>query len=368
MFNRRDFIRAAAILPLVSLSNRAMGLKSSFPIVDGLSLDVIDDLRNVRASGLTALLTDMSAVEQVPTSDNSPRWQRTFEATTRKMVEARQIFRKTPDVFLATQGSTIRDAFKSNRTAVFFQVQGGGEIVGEELSRIDLLSELGLRVLQITHHNNNPLGGGSIEKTTSGLTKLGFQAVDRLNSLNVIPDLSHSSDQTGLDVLKTSKKPVIISHGAARAIVNNARCSPDEIIRGVAASGGVMGIFAMSFWLTNDAVPTVDSYIKQIRHVINIGGIDAVGIANDFPVSGEASLIESKGDNSVAVKNYLPWWSSVAKLGVLGFDRTPTHVAIPELNNINRVHTIADALAAAKFKSAEIEKIMGANWIRVLSS
>ena len=368
MLSRRDFLQNASLLSLLPLTTRAASAKASFPFVDGLCLDVIGDLANVRASGLAALLTDMSVTEQIPTSDGSPRWQRTFEATTKKMVAARQIFRKTPDAFLATDGSSIREAFEKKRTAIFFQVQGGGEIVGEELSRIDLLNELGLRVLQITHHNNNPLGGGSIERTTSGLTKLGFEAIERLNSLGVIPDLSHSSDQTGRDVLKASKKPVIVSHGAARAIVNNARCTPDEIIRGVGSSGGVMGIFSMSFWLTNDAVPTVDSYIKQIRHVINVGGIDAVGVANDFPVSGEASLIEAKGDNSIAVKNYLPWWNSVAKQGVLGFDRTPVHVAIPELNNISRVHTIHDALVTAKFKSVEIEKIMGANWIRVLSS
>jgi membrane dipeptidase len=368
MLTRRDFLQAASLLAAVSLTTRASNAKTVFPFVDGLSLDIFEKPTEIRASGLTAVVTDMSAFEEVPTADGSPRWQRTFEATTRKMVEARQRTRKMADVFLATDGASIRTAFKKKQAAVFFQVQGGGEIVREHLSRIDLLSELGLRILQITHHNNNPLGGGCIERTTSGLTKLGHDAVAHLNALSVIPDLSHSSDQTGLDVLKASKKPVIVSHGAARAIVNNARCTPDEIIRGVADSGGVIGIFAMSFWLTNDPMPTVGSYLAQVRHVINVGGIDAVGIANDFPLSGEASVIAAKGDNAVAVKDYLPWWDSVAKLGILGFDRRPGHVAIPELNNIARIHTIHDALVSAKFKSAEIEKIMGGNWIRVLSS
>ena len=373
MLTRRDFLQAASLLAAVSVTAQSVNAqpvnaKSGFPFVDGLCLDIFEEPKEIRASGLTAVITDMSAVEQVPTADGAPKWQRTFEATTRKMVAARQRLRMMPDVFLATQGASIPEAFKKKQTAVFFQVQGGGEIVREELSRIDLLSELGLRILQITHHNDNPLGGGSLERTTSGLTKLGFDAVARLNSLGVIPDLSHASDQTGRDVLKTSKKPVIISHGAARAIVSNARCAPDEIIRGVADSGGVMGIFAMSFWLTNDPVPTIESYIRQIRHVINVGGIDSVGIANDFPLSGEAGVIEAKGDNAVAVKNYWPWWDSIAKLGILGFDKRPVHVAITELNNIARFQRLHQAFVSAKFKSAEIEKIMGANWIRVLSS
>jgi membrane dipeptidase len=367
--SRRDFLKTAPLMAAVaaSVGARVKPGPAGFPLVDGLCLDILERPQDIRASGLTALVADVSGGGQVKAADGSTRWQRTLDATLRSMVETRRKLRQTPDVFLATDGRQIGEAFKTGKTAVFMQVQGGGEIVGEDLARLDLLRELGLRVFQLTHHHNNPLAGGGIERATTGLTKLGFEAVGRMNALGLIPDLSHSSDQTGLDTLKTSKRPVVVSHGAARAIVNNARCTPDEVIRGVAASGGVMGIFMMSFWLTADPIPTVESYLRQIRHVVKVGGIDAVGVANDFPLSGERSLIEAKGDNAVAVKNYLPWWDSIARMGVLGFDRRPAHVAIPELNNIRRVHLIREALAKGGFKSAEVEKIMGGNWIRVLT-
>jgi len=341
--------------------------KTDIPYVDGLCLNIFNKPEGIRPSGLTALLADVSAGEMVKSSDGSQRFQRTFAACSRSIVAARQKLRKIDNVFLATDGRQIRDAFKRGETAVFLQIQGGGEAVGEDLSRIDLFHELGLRVFQITHHHNNPLGGGGIEKALSGLTKLGFEAIERMNALGVIPDLSHASDLTSLDVLKASKKPVIISHGAARALVNNARCAPDEVIRGVADSGGVMGIFMMSFWLTTDPVPTVETLLKQIRHVIKVGGTDAVGIANDFPLSGEESLIAAKNNNAEAVKNYYPWWDSVAKMGVLGFDKRPSHVAIPELNNIRRMYTIHETLRKSGFNSRDVEKIMGGNWIRVLA-
>jgi membrane dipeptidase len=368
-WSRRNFLKAASLLAAFAASAEAQTkiTKTKFPFVDGLCLNVLESPDDIRASGLTALISDVSAVEQIQTSDGSPKWQRTFTQTTRSIVETRQKLRNTPNVFLATDGQEINQAFRNGKTAVFLQVQGGGEIVGEDLTRIDLLRELGLRVLQITHHNDNPLGGGSMEKTQTGLTKLGFEAVERMNQLGVIPDLSHASDQTALDTLKTSRKPVVLSHGAARALLNNARCAPDQVIRGIADSGGVMGIFMMSFWLTSDAAPTVESYLKQIRHIIKIGGIEAVGIANDFPLSGEQGLIEAKNNNAEAVKNYLPWWDSIAKLGVLGFDKRPTHVAIPELNNLHRVQTIFQSLEKSGFTSKEVEKIMGGNWIRVLS-
>ena len=97
------------------------------------------------------------------------------------------------------------------------------------------------------------------------------------------------------------------------------------------------------------------------------GGMDAVGIANDFPLTGEENVIREKGDNAKAVKNYLAWWDSIAKMGVLGFERRPEHVAIPELNNIGRAQRIFEVLDRSGFKSTELEKIMGGNWIRVLS-
>lgn len=367
--SRRGFLKTASLITALAASaNAQVGPKRpAFPFVDGLCLDILQNPQDIRASGLSALIADVSSGEAVPTTDGSPRWQRTLNATSRSIVATRQKLRQMPDVFLATDGRQINEAFRNRKTAVFLQVQGGGEIVGEDLSRLDLLRELGLRVLQVTHHHNNPLGGGGLERKLSGLTKLGFEAVERMNALGIIPDLSHASDQTGLDTLKASRKPVIISHGAARALVNNGRCTPDEVIRGVADSGGVMGIFMMSFWLTTEAVPTVESYLRQLRHVMKVGGIDAVGIANDFPLSGERSLIEAKGNNAEAVKNYLPWWDSIAKLGVLGFDKRPTHVAIPELNNIRRMHLIHEALERGGFRPREIEKIMGGNWIRVLS-
>lgn len=367
--SRRTFLKTSGLLAAVAAAANARTIpkKTNFPFVDGLCISILDKPEDIRASGLTGIIVDVSDGELTTLSNGVKAYQRTFAACLRSIVTMRQKLRQTPEAFLATGGSQIKEAFRSEKTAVFLQIQGGGEAVGEDISRIDAFSELGLRVFQITHHNNNPLGGGAMEKIPSGLTKIGFEAVERLNALGIIPDLSHASDLTALDVLKTSKKPVIISHGGARALVNNARDAPDDVIRGAANSGGVMGIFMMSFWLTSDPVPTVESLIKQIKHVIKVGGIDAVGISNDFPLAGEENLTKANNNNSEAVKAYYPWWDSVAKSGVLGFDNRPLHVAIPQLNNIRRMYIIEEALEKNGFKQNEIEKIMGGNWIRVLT-
>ncbi|MDM7923526.1 MAG: membrane dipeptidase [Pyrinomonadaceae bacterium] len=368
IFTRRDFLLAASAAAVAAnVRGQSPTAKASFPYVDGLCLDLPEDAV-IRASGLSAYLLDASATDEIKAPDGTSTWRRNYSETLKSIAAVRQRLRTSSTAFLATNGKDVSRAHKEGKTAVFLQVQGGGEIVDTDLDRINVLGELGLRVLQMTHHHNNALAGGGIEKNPSGLTKLGYEAVERLNVLGIIPDLSHASDQTALDTAKASKKPVILSHGAARAFVNNARCAPDNVIKAIADTGGVMGVFMMSFWLTTDAVPTVEHYVKQIRHVANVGGIDAVGIANDFPLAGEENVIAAKGDNSVAVKNYLGWWQSIARMGILGFDRTPEHVAIPELNNINRISLNHQALEKAGFKPAEQEKIMGANWIRILTS
>src|ERR1051325_2219878 len=269
---RRSFLKMASLLALPAIVPRMKtDERPAIPYVDGLCLSIPSTAdEDFRASGLAALIADVSAASQVKTPDGSLRFTRSFEACSRSIVEARQQLRQKKNAFLALKGSEIKEAFSRGKTAVFLQFQGC-EPLGEDLSRLDLFYELGLRVLQITHHNNNPFGGGCIEKNWTGLTKLGFEAVERMNALGIIPDLAHVSDPTSLDVLKTSKRPVVVSHGGARALVNNARCTSDEVIRGVAKSGGVMGIFMMSFWLTTDPTPSVEAVIKQLRQVIKVG-------------------------------------------------------------------------------------------------
>ena len=366
---RRDFLKrvmasaaAAALSPAIAWAQD----RPKIPYVDGLSF-LSPDPADVGRSGLSAFICDVSSAERLNTTDGSLKFYRSFEACAKSMTATRRALEsgRIPGAFLATRGSEIREAFKDGRTAIFFQFQGC-EPIGDQLWRLELFHELGLRVQQITHHNDNPWGGGAIEKNWTGLTKVGIEGVERLNALNIIPDLSHSSDLTALDVLKTSRKPVIISHGGARALVPTARCTPDEVIRKVGESGGMMGIFMMTMWLTTDPQPTTDAYVRQLRHVANVAGIDAVGIANDYSIAGELTAAKAGNDNAKIISNYYAWWDSVAKQGVMGFDVRPPHAVIPELNNVRRMFLIEAALRKANFTPAEIEKIMGGNWIRVL--
>lgn len=368
--DRRGFLGAMAALsaPLVlngrSLSTNPPGLPS-IPYVDGLSF-FAEPMSDMDACGLAALVCDVSAGEIVTDAQGREVFRRTYQACLKGVAGSRDRIRKElTHGRVVTSSQDLEDALKAGRTGFVLQMQGC-DFVESDLDRLQVFYELGIRVLQFTHHFGNSLAGGCMDMPQTGLTPLGIQALERMNALGLIPDLAHASIQTGLDVLARSREPVVVSHGACRALVDNARNTTDEVIRKVADSGGVMGVFMMSFWLTQEEVPKIEHLIQHLRHIIQVGGLDAAGIANDYPANGETSLRAVGNDNAKGIVNYLPWWKDMAARKVPGFERLPTHVVIPELNNARRMFNIHAALDRAKFRSSEIEKIMGGNWLRVL--
>src|SRR5262245_28697365 len=229
---RRAFLeQAATALPLGLRWQTAAAPAARIPFVDGLCMltDRIDDLHD---AGLSAVIVDASAGEMKQDADGSSAYVRTFDACTRSLSATGRRLRERPElVLLASRASDLADAAAAGKTAVVLQIQGGGEAVGDDLARFAALHGQGLRVFQMTHHFDNALAGGALEKQPRGLTKLGYEAVARLNELGMIPDLSHASDRTALDVAKASRKPIVISHGGARALCRNPRCAPDDVIR-----------------------------------------------------------------------------------------------------------------------------------------
>ncbi|MCH1929291.1 dipeptidase [Shewanella sp. A25] len=344
--------------------------------IDGLSF-LPEDINDVRASGLDAYLCDISAIETLTQADGTLNYKRTYKACMESIKQAAKRVSDNSDILLqGRSGRDIKLAQESQRTAVFFQIQGADCVEEDsdanQWARVDEFYDQGLRALQLTHHYGNTFAGGALDNNPQGglnlpLTDHGRALIHKLNNRNILVDVSHSSPQTALDVAKISRAPIVQSHGAARGIVNHARCSPDEVIRAIANSGGVFGVFMMSFWLTNKAVPTIDDYIRQLEYVAKVGGVDCVAIANDFPLRGQENLLALNNDNAQGVKEYQEWWYSLRAKKVLGFDAEPRHVVIPELNHIERMSRIDDALAKARFKATDRDRFMGGNWQRVLN-
>ena len=365
---RRQFIQGSAAalalngMPFGALANT----RKKRLYVDGLTF-LPEDLGDARAAELDALIADISAIEEVKRPDGSVNYKRTYNACMESIKERRAKFESVPeDYLIGLKGSDIGEAVENDQCAVFLQIQGADCVEGG-LHQVDEFYDLGLRVLQLTHHYDNIYAGGALSLPNKGLSKQGFELIDKLESKHMMIDLSHSSVESAMDTLKHAKVPIVQSHGAARAIINNARCSPDSVIKGIADSGGVFGVFMMSWWLTYEDVSKPEHLIHHLKHVRNIGGIDAVATANDYPIRGQLAALAAGNNNAAAIGTYKTWWEGVGETGVLGFDKPVFHIVIPELNHIKRMRSIERLLEDAKFTSSEIDKVMGLNWQRVLN-
>jgi membrane dipeptidase len=160
---------------------------------------------------------------------------------------------------------------------------------------VDTFFALGQRVSQLTYNYQNRLGSGFLETKDGGLTVFGADIVKRMNSVGMAVDLSHCGDRTTLDGIAASSRPVIFSHASARALApDHARCKTDEMIRGMARSGGAMGIPFLRMMIRADEPVTIEHVIDHFDHVARLVGISTLASAathgrggNPNPVNGE---------------------------------------------------------------------------------
>ena len=150
---------------------------------------------------------------------------------------------------------------------------------------------MGVRLLTLTWNYPNELGHPNYnlykENTTQGLTTKGREFVDRMEELGMLIDISHLSDAGFYDVVESSKKPFVASHSNARMITPCVRNLTDDMIRKIGERGGLIGLnFCMEFLLTqaelNASANIIEAVVKHAQHIINVGGIDCLGLGSDF--------------------------------------------------------------------------------------
>lgn len=176
----------------------------------------------------------------------------------------------------------ILDAHATGRLALVVGLEASTPIENE-LDRIDVLYGLGVRQMGIAYSEANALGSGLKEPGDGGLTEFGRRAVQRMNKVGIAIDVSHSSDQTCLDTIEASSKPVFITHAGARAVWNTRRMKPDSVLRACAESGGVLGLEAAPHTTISPDHPRhcLDSVMDHFTYCVELMGIDHVAFGPD---------------------------------------------------------------------------------------
>ena len=169
---------------------------------------------------------------------------------------------------------------------------------GSDLDRINYFHGLGLRMVQLTYNLRNLVGDGCTEIYKTGLTYYGREVVRRLNDLNMIVDVSHCSEQVGWDAIDVSTALVIVSHSSSAAVCYHDRGKSDELARAIADNGGFFGVVIVPGFLQETPEGTLDDFTRHLEHLIDVMGIDHVGIGTDKagPGPGTESMIEYPAD------------------------------------------------------------------------
>lgn len=186
------------------------------------------------------------------------------------------------EVMVIRSVADIDTAYRSGRVGLVFGLEAATPIENE-LDRLDVLYGLGLRQIGIAYSDANALGSGLAETTDGGLTAFGRRAVTRMNRLGLAIDLSHSSDRTALDVCRRTDKPVFLTHAGARAVWDTARMKPDDVLRAVADTGGVIGMSAAPHTTLSAAHPrhSIESVMDHFSYCADLVGIEHVAFGPD---------------------------------------------------------------------------------------
>ena len=172
---------------------------------------------------------------------------------------------------------------KANGQIAFVASLEAATAIENEVDRLDILYGLGIRSSGIAYSEANTLGSGLREARDGGLTVFGRQAVKRMNKLGIAIDVSHSGDQTSLDTIEASDKPIFITHAGARALWDTKRMKPDSVIQACAEKGGVIGIEAAPHTTLTKKHPhhDIEGYMEHFEYCANLVGIDHVAFGPD---------------------------------------------------------------------------------------
>ena len=310
-------------------------------------------VKDVRDSGLTCVHVTVLPVGSTPPDT-------AFTQAVLGMGELEHEIERHPETFARVRMvADIVAAKKSSRTGLIYGFQDGVAFE-TDLTRLDELHRLGIRVVQPTYNRRNLLGDGCLEPANAGLSKAGIEAVERMNALGILVDLSHCGRQTSADAIRISKRPVAFTHTGCAALADHPRNRTDAELRAVADKGGVSGIYFMPY-LNAGKQPTAADVIRHLEHMIDVAGEDHVSIGTDGSISAEA--VDQKFKDAFAQTTRMR-----REAGIAAPDETEDgYLFASDLNMPRRFETLANLLAARKHGAARIEKILGKNLLRVFS-
>ena len=283
------------------------------------------------------------------------------------------VLKYSKDLVFCRTAEEVRRAHAQGKIAALIGVEGG-HMIGNDIRVLRMFGDLGVRYMTLTHFYNDEWADSSTDKPAhNGLTDFGKDVVREMNRQGIMVDISHVSDKTFFDALEVSKAPLIASHSSCRALCNHPRDMADDMIKALAAKGGVIQInYERSF---------IDQAYKDAYDKVS-GGVVAATEKITQECSGDGDCTSRKlrdlqtqmeGSGAlprVSWERIVEHIDHVVKLvgpDYVGLGSDFDGATMPDgLEDCSKLPKITEALMRKGYKDEDVRKILGGNLLRVM--
>jgi membrane dipeptidase len=285
-----------------------------------------------------------------------------------------QVRKHSNDLVLVTTVEGIREAHEEGKIAALIGVEGG-HMIASDLGLLRRYASLGARYMTLTHSGNAEWADSSTAKPEhNGLSEFGKDVVREMNRLGMIVDISHVSDKTFADVLEVSKAPVFASHSDCRAICDAPRNMTDDMIRALAAKGGVIqinyhvGFLSQEFRNAEKAHPEWDKAIalevqKRCGDRQGCQLIEGDRVTREYVLRGDLPRVEW-----TKIIEHIDHAVKIAGIGHVGLGSDFDGANMPfDMEDVSELPKITNALLEKGYSEGDVRKILGENTLRVMA-
>jgi len=326
------------------------------------------DVPRMREGGLDAIFFSIWIPSKVTGTDAVSRAIAQIEAV------REQALKHPKELALATTAAEVRAAYKQGKIAALMGVEGG-HMINSDLDVLRKFASLGVRYMTLTHSGNDEWADSSTDKPAhNGLTEFGKDVVREMNRLGVMVDISHVSDKTFYDALEISRAPMIASHSSCRALCDVPRNMTDQMMKDLAAKGGVVqinyhvGFLSQEFRDAEKANPEINKAIAQEvqkRCGDNEGCqlIEGDRLTREYVEQGKLPRVDF-----TKIIEHIDHAVKVAGVDHVGLGSDFDGANMPYgMEDATKLPKITDALLKRGFSEGDVKKILGESTLRVMT-
>ena len=207
--------------------------------------------------------------------------------------------------------------------------------------------------MQLTYNNQSLLGAGCYESTDAGISRFGKVVIEEMNRVGMVIDMSHSAEESTLQAIELSQRPIVISHANPTFFEPAKRNKSNKVLSALSESEGLLGFSMYPFHLKNGPKCTLDEFCTMVAQTVDLMGIDRVGMGSDLCLDQPIAVLEWMRNGR---------WTKQMDYGEGSASNATWPDALSWFETSADFPNIVVGLQDKGFNQLEIEKIMGLNW------